>query len=190
MYKRSFVILTVLTLVGAAWARAQQADAIKTRVLNATFSGDVSSPVAGACAVAGYPAICPSGAENCSCITMDAAKVTGNLAGNGTAVVNITVDSGSSTSAVSGATCQPGFGEADLTTIVGKGKNKTTKTESINLLLALCDSLNGRSPAPVMGGFGIAASPAPSPAASGWGTVEGSQNGSKMTLKLKGSITQ
>jgi hypothetical protein len=121
---------------------------------------------------------------------MNAAKVRGSLAGNGTAVVNFTVDSGSATSSVSGSTCQPAFGEADLTTTVGKGKNKTTKSESINLLAALCDSKNGRSPATLTGGWGIAASPAPSPAASGWGTLDGTQTGTKIDMKLNGTVTQ
>jgi hypothetical protein len=190
MYKRALVMITVLIAVGVAWARAQQADAVTTKILNGTITGMISGPVAGVCSDTGYSAICPSGLANCSCFTINAAKVSGSLAGNGIGVVRFTIDSGSSTSAVSGATCQPAFGEADLTTTVGKGKNKTTKTESLNLLAALCDKLNGRSPDTITGGFGIAASPAPSPVASGWGTLEGSMKGSNMTLKLKGSITQ
>jgi hypothetical protein len=121
---------------------------------------------------------------------MNAAKVRGSLAGNGVAVVNFTLDSGSLTSPVTGSTCQPAFGQADLTTTVGRGANKTVKMESINLLAALCDSKNGRSPATLTGGWGIAASPAPSPGASGWGTLDGAQTNTKITMKLNGTVTQ
>ena len=190
MYKRTLVIMTVLIAVGSAWARAQQADAITTKVRNGTITGTISGPVAGPCSVTGYSAICPSGPLNCSCLTINAAKVSGSLAGNGVGTVHLTIDSGSSTSAVSGSTCQPAFGDADLTTTVGTGKNKTVKTETVNLLTALCDKVTGASPDTLSGGFGIAASPAPSPAASGWGTLDGTMKGSKVTLKLKGSITQ
>lgn len=194
MYRRALVVITVVILVGAAWARAQESDALATRIQNATISGAFSGPVAGVCTPVpdtGYPDICPSGPSNCSCITMNAAKVKGSLAGDGVAVVNFTVDSGSATSSVSGSTCQPAFGQADLTTTVGKGKNKNIKTESINLLAALCDSKNGRSPATLTGGWGIAASPAPSPlGASGWGTLSGTQTNTKITLKFNGTVTQ
>jgi hypothetical protein len=189
MYKRAFVIVVVLIAVGAAWARAQQADAVSTRIQNGIISGTLSAPVAGPCSITGYSAICPSG-TNCSCITINAAKVKGSLAGNGIGVVRMTVDGGSATSAISGSTCQPVFGVADLTTTIGRGKNKTTKTETLNLQAALCDKLNNRSHGTLDGGFGIASSPAPSPTASGWGTLDGTMTDTKMTLKLKGSITQ
>jgi len=191
MYRRALVVITVVILMGAAWVRAQEADAVGTRIQNATISGDFSGPVAGVCTpvpATGYTALCPTGP--CSCITMNAAKVTGSLAGKGFAVVNLTLDGGSLTSPVTGATCQPAFGQADITTTVGRGANKTVKTESINLLAALCDSKNGRSPSTLTGGWGIAASPAPSPAASGWGTLAGTQTGSKIRLQLQGAVTQ
>jgi hypothetical protein len=190
MYRRALVVVTVVILMGAAWVRAQEADAVGTRIQNATISGDFTTSGVTCTPVpdTGYPDICPSG--TCSCITMSAAKVTGSMAGKGFAVVNFTVDGNSATSSVSGATCQPAFGQADITTTVGRGANKTVKTESINLLAALCDSKNGRSPSTLTGGWGIAASPAPSPAASGWGTLAGTQTGSKIRLQLQGAVTQ
>lgn len=191
MYRRAVVVITVVILVGAAWARAQEADVVSTRIESGTISGTFSTPVSGPCTpspATGYTAICPS--KNCFCITMNAAKVRGSLAGKGVAVVNFTIDGDSGTSPITGSTCQPAFGQADLTTTVGKGVNETVKVESINLLTALCDSKNGRSPATLTGGWGIAASPAPSPAASGWGTVEGTQTSNKITLKLKGTVSE
>jgi hypothetical protein len=189
MYRRALIIGGVVIAVAAGLVAAQEADVAKTRVLSGTISGAISSPVAGVCSSVGFTAICPS-TTLCSCVTMAAAKVTGNLAGKGVAIVKITLDSGTATSAIAGSTCQAGFGEADLTTTVGSGKNKFVKTEALNLLLSVCNKLNQGRPNEIVGGFGIASAPAPSPSASGWGTVEGTEKSSNATLKLKGSITQ
>ncbi len=190
MYKRVLIIGGVVVALAAGLVLAQEGDAVKTKVLSGTITGAISSPVAGACSVLGFTAICPSGPANCSCVTMAAAKVTGNLAGKGVGVVNITVDSGTATSGIGGSTCQAGFGVASLTTTLGAGKNKFVKTESLNLLLSLCSNITPNGTNAIVGGFGIAAAPAPSPSASGWGTVDGSQRASDVVLKLKGSITQ
>jgi len=190
MYKRVLIIGGVVIALAAGLVLAQEGDAVKTKVLNGTIRGPISSPVAGACSSVGFTAICPSGAANCSCVTMAASKVTGNLAGKGVGIVNITLDSGTATSAIPGSTCLAGFGEADLTTTLGAGKNKFVKTETLNLLLSVCNKLTANSPTAMVGGFGIAAVPAPSPSASGWGTVDGSIKNSNAVLKLKGSITQ
>jgi hypothetical protein len=188
MYKRTFVIIAVIIAL-AVRARAQQANAVNTKIQNGTISGTLSSQVAGPCSMTGYSAICPS-VTNCSCITINSAKVSGSLAGNGIGVVRMTVDGGIATSAFLGSTCQPVFGVADLTTTIGRGANKTTKTETLNLQAALCDQLNNKRDGTLDGGFGIASAPAPSPIASGWGTIDGTMTDSKITLKLKGSITQ
>ena len=79
MYKRALVIITFLIAVGAARARAQQADAVTTKILNGTITGTIGGPVAGVCSATGYSAICPSGSANWSCVTINAAKVSGNL---------------------------------------------------------------------------------------------------------------
>lgn len=190
MFKRILIIGGVVVALAAGLVLAQESDAVKTKVLTGTISGAVSSPIAGACSTLGFAAICPSGPSDCSCITIPAAKVTGSLAGKGLGVVNITLDSGVTTSAVTGSTCQAGFGEADLTTALGVGRNKFVKTETLNLLLSVCNKLTPGSPNEIVGGFGIASAPAPSPAASGWGTVDGTIRNSDAVLKLKGSITQ
>jgi hypothetical protein len=187
MYQRALIMVIALAL-GAGLVHAQEADIAKTAVLSGTIKGAVSGPTAGTCAVGGYSAICPSG--TCSCLTIASGRVTGRLAGNGLATVAITEDSGSATSSVSGSTCQPGFGVATLTTSLGTGKNKVVKSETINLNLSVCDAFTNSGTEAFDGGFGIAASPAPTPAASGWGTVDGTQRGTTLTLTLKGSITQ
>ena len=190
MYRRVLIVGGVLVALAAGLVLAQEQDAATTKVLSGTISGLISSPVAGACSTLGFTAICPSGPANCSCVTISAAKVAGNLAGKGVGVVDITIDSGTATSAIAGSTCQAGFGVASLTTTVGSGKNKSVKTEALNLLLSVCDKLTAGSPNEIVGGFGIAAAPAPTPPASGWGTVDGTIKGSNAVLKLKGSITQ
>jgi hypothetical protein len=188
MYQRALIIGVIALALGAGLVHAQEADVAKTAVLSGTIKGAVSGPTAGTCAVGGYSAICPSG--TCSCLTIASGKVTGRLAGTGLATVAITEDSGSATSSVSGSTCQPGFGVATLTTSLGTGKNKVVKSETINLNLSVCDAFTNSGTEAFDGGFGIAASPAPTPAASGWGTVDGTQRGTTLTLTLKGSITQ
>jgi hypothetical protein len=194
MFKRALMIGAVIAALGVGLVRAQDdgndaaSDALRTAVLGGTIKGTVSGPVAGACSSTGYSAVCPSG--TCSCISVNAGTVKGRLAGSGVATVAITLDSGTATSSVSGSTCQPGFGVATLTTTLGTGKNKVVKTESLNMTLSYCDPLRTNSPTSVIGGFGIAAVPAPSPAASGWGTVNGTQKNATLVLKLNGSVTQ
>ncbi len=190
MYKRLLVIGAVTLALGAAWVRAQEADTVKTAMRTAVISGSISSPTAGptangACSSSGYAAICPSG--SCECATMTAAKVTGSLAGTETANVSLTVDKADVTSDVSGATCQPIFGTADIIPLIGK---KSPKTETLNLLGVYCDKATSSQPNTVSGGFGIAASPAPSPAASGWGTMTGQARHGTLKLSLKGPVTE
>ena len=189
MYKRVLIIAAVASALGAAWVHAQEANAVNTAIRNAVISGSLSSPTAGptangACSSTGYAAICPSG--SCQCATMTGAKVTGSLAGTGTANVSITLDLGDPTT-VSGSTCQPIFGAADLTTTTGK--NKGPETETLNLLGVYCDKFISGQPNTVSGGFGIAASPAPSPAATGWGTMTGEAHHGTLKLSLKGLVT-
>jgi hypothetical protein len=195
MFKRALMIGAVIAALGVGLVRAQDgnndasdSDAFRTAVLGGTINGTISGPTAGVCPGSGYQAMCPVGP--CTCVTVDAASVKGRFAGSGVATLAITMDSGLGTSPVSDSTCQPGFGVATLTTTLGAGKNKVVKSETLNLALSICDPLRGNSPTSVIGGFGIAAVPAPSPAASGWGTVNGMQKNTTLTLKLNGSVTQ
>jgi hypothetical protein len=184
MYKRALVIGAVVVALGAGLVMAQEDDALKTAVLAGTIKGTASGPVAGTCASSGYAAVCPSG--TCSCLTV-AGTVTGQLAGKGLASVAITEDGGLSTNST-GSTCVPGFGTATLTTSKGVGKNKVIKSETLNLTVSVCDVI--RNSGDISGGFGISSAPAPSPAAAGWGSVDGFQRNTTVVLNLKGSITQ
>lgn len=196
MYKRVLVIAAVTIAMGAAWVRAQEADAVSTAIRSGVIIGSITaSPTpgagpGGACSASGYAATCPSG--TCECLTITGAKVTGSLAGVGTADLNITLDTVGVTSDLAGDTCEPMFGTADLTTTTGVGKNKTARTETLNLLGAFCDNIGPSLPNTINGGFGIASSPAPSPspAATGWGTLTGTEKHDAVRLNLKGSITQ
>lgn len=188
MYRRVFIIGAVVIGLAVGITRAQEANATKTAVLSSTIDGTAIGPIVGACPAGGYAAICPSSTQ-CSCVTITG-KISGKLAGNGPAVVNITLDSGSATTNILNSTCLPAFGTAVLTTTAGSGKNQTVRNETLNLNLSFCSQITNAASNTFDGGFGIAASPAPSPAANGWGSVNGTQNGSKVKLKLKGSITQ
>jgi hypothetical protein len=89
--------------------------------------------------------------------------------------------------------CNPFFGV--LTDSVGS----TGETKTINLIGTSCKKITGISKNSsgndvgdtLNGGWGIEASPAHSPAVSGWGTVSGSTTSSdNVSIKLMGTVTQ
>jgi hypothetical protein len=184
MYKRVVIIGVVIIGLATALVRAQeQAAASASKNLTATIKGTVPAAVASPCATVGYAAFCPSPVA-CSCLTINGAAVSGSLAGKGTANLLITQETSLATSSVVGQTCTPFFGTADLSTSVGIGKKAVGKKETLNLQGVSCD--NGQ----IAGGFGIAASPVPTPGATGYGTVSGTVKGTALSLVLKGPITQ
>lgn len=152
-------------------------------VLSGIIKGEVTSHVTGACSESGYASICPSGSAGCSCLIISG-TIRGGFAGNGTATLNLTLDGGSATNNAK-LTCRPSFGTATLVTTIGP--NGIAKTESLNLSTTLCDTLDG---AKILGGFGVAGTPPPSPAANGWGIAEGTEIGTQVELRLTGPIVQ
>jgi hypothetical protein len=90
--------------------------------------------------------------------------------------------------------CNPFYGV--LTDSVGS----TGETKTINLLGTACKRVTGISKNTqsgkdggdaLNGGWGIEASPAPSPSASGWGTLSGSTTSTdNVSIKLMGTVTQ
>jgi hypothetical protein len=184
MYKRILIFGVVIIGLASALVRAQDnAAASATKNLTANIKGTVPSAVASPCATAGYAAFCPSPVA-CTCLTINGATVSGSLAGKGTANLLLTEETSLATSAVVGQTCTPFFGTADLSTSQGTGKKAVGKKETLNLQGVSCD--NGQ----IAGGFGIAASPVPTPGATGFGIVTGTVKGSSLSLQLKGPITQ
>jgi hypothetical protein len=180
MYKRVLIFGVVIIGLATAVVRAQDYAAVATsKNLTANIKGTAAAPVASPCATVGYAAFCPSPVV-CSCLKITGASVSGSLAGKGTANLLLTQETSLATTNVAGGTCTPFFGTAALTTML----NKASKTETLNLQGVSCDG------GAFAGGFGIAPSPVPSPAAAGWGALFGSTKGGVVSLQLKGSITQ
>jgi hypothetical protein len=175
MCKRLSVIIAVIVAMGTVWIQARDAVAAKAATLTAVISASsVPSPVAGTCANSGYAAVCPGG--TCGCVSIPNATVTGNL-GKGTVDLELTEDAALATTS-DPVTCTPFFGTATIT--VPAIKKNPGNSETLNLVGAYCGTQG------ISGGFGVAASPAPSPALTGFGSMSGtvsSKNALKITLR-------
>jgi hypothetical protein len=149
-------LAAALFALGATQARAATTE---VRWAQITGTGILANPSA-ECSEAGYDEQCPSG--TCECVTVTGATVTGvagqvfTIAGTGTANLFLTFDTGASTMTGGVAACTPFFAIAQLTT-TRKGK---AVTETLNLVGVNCLPVTGTDN-PVIGGFGIAKSPAP-----------------------------
>jgi hypothetical protein len=109
------------------------------------------------------------------------------IAGTGTANLFLTFDTGASTMTGGVAACTPFFAIAQLTT-TRKGK---AVTETLNLVGVNCLPVTGTDN-PVIGGFGIAKSPAPVNGGVGFGKVLGffDIGTGSLSLTLHGPVTQ
>jgi hypothetical protein len=191
--KRALVsgfVVVLFLVVAVVQMRAQdQADVTETAVRTAVISGPEGTVTAGACRPTGYSAICPS-TDGCLCIKIPGAKLRGNLAGVGTADVEITEDQLSATAFnLNGATCIPLFGVAKLT------NKRTLAVQDVNILAARCFQFTPRAPDQIRGGFGLGSGPVPSgPTGTtipGWGIMTGTinRNTGLWVLRLRGPIT-
>jgi hypothetical protein len=175
---------SVVFIAGVATAAKTSGPKAAMRAANITGASGTPATgpgLGGACATTGYDAFCPSG--TCQCLTISSAKVTGSMAGTGTADLQVTEDTGAATTSVSGASCTPFFAVATLTTTLAK----TALTETLNFGGMSCDQFTSKGKSAIQGGFGIGTA---SNSATGWGTVVGTSNQSSVTLHLKGLVTQ
>jgi hypothetical protein len=165
-----------------------------TKTLSATVSGTTSLPVAGACSDPNPPGYSNQCAEGpCFCYTAtaaggNAAKVSGGLAGKGTADVYVTADTGNVVPTTGlPHYCDPIYGQMELTTTF----KKAAQAETISLLATSCHHPAGQKGKPdtTTGGFGIESA---TNGAVGWGTFSGTFDPNTNAFKfiLKGSITQ
>jgi hypothetical protein len=154
--------------------------------------GTASEPAAGACTEAGYANQCPGG--QCDCVEVLDATVSNvsrkpSLAGTGKANLFLTFDNGAEMPSHVGD-CTPFLGIAQLNT-TSRGK---PVTETLNLVGVNCDALETSPNQPVLGGFGVAQKPAPSPGSKGFGEIRGFLNGRNtggpVSFTLHGPITQ
>jgi hypothetical protein len=164
-----------------------QALAATTAQRFATITGTATGAATNQCDQ-GYSNQCPT--SSCTCVQIPGAvvgKVPGQLsiAGSGTANVFLTLDNGAATPSAIG-NCTPFFGVAELTTTRG-GK---PSSETLNLTGVLCAPLTTAN-RPILGGFGISASPKPTNGGKGFGKFAGTMSPSSVvSLTLHGPITE
>jgi hypothetical protein len=174
------------TALWFAWG-ATQVLAVTTEIRYATITGTASAPSVGQC-TKGYSNQCPT--SSCTCVQVPGAtvgKVTGQPAidGTGTANLFLTLDNGAKTVSASGD-CTPFFGVVKLfTSRAGKASSET-----LNLNGVSCTPLTTAN-SPLLGGFGISASPAPVNGGTGWGKFSGFLDPhGRVSLTFHGPITE
>jgi len=134
-------------------------------------TGTASAPSVGACSGATFAANCPtapSTAENCACVQVPNATVTGAAIGKGTANLSFDEDAGDgdgTDGSITPSNCEPVFGYGVFT------DSKTAAQATVNIVGTLC----GTS---LSGGYSVAFG------GTAWGTVSGTVGG-KVTLSFK-----
>ena len=183
--KRFAAGLTVLLFV----LGATQARAVTSKIRWATITGTATTlSTTSACTGEGYASRCPT--ASCTCVEVLSAvvgRVTGQPAidGTGTADLFLTFDDGLATASAAGD-CTPFFGIASLTTT----RNGKASSETLNLNGVNCSPIT-TAHSPILGGFGIAASPVPVNGGKGYGKVSGFLDPSgSLSLTLHGLITE
>jgi hypothetical protein len=206
---RYLTFFCVMLFVVTGLALAAPGPSSSTRTLNINGTGSPASPNAvntatGACNFSAWVDRCSG--TNCNCVQVIPSTAGGSMDKGKQTVSNFFVttdqDINPADNSLVGAPngrCNPFFGV--LTDAVGS----TGETKTINLLGTTCKKVTGISKTntsgnnvgdTLQGGWGITASPAPSPSASGWGTLTGSTTKnqgdltSKVTIKLMGTVTQ
>jgi hypothetical protein len=193
--------LLTLASVGVACAASGPGTKAVTAIIRGTgavaSSGDIDVTT-GACNVTAWVDTCPSG--NCTCVTLSSPVVVGNRK---LTVSNVffTIDNGvnpATEPAQAGGPdprCNLALGTMDLAATNG------SSSETLNIIGTTCKHVIGistKNPTGthdqdlLSGGWGISADPAPSPAASGWGTMTGTDvtKTSLVTLKFSGWVSQ
>lgn len=183
----------MLALCGTqAWARRARN---RSEIIRATIpiSSPAPTPACSSPTSGGYAAICPSDptGATCGCYDITTGTAKGDMVGNGSAAILFTVDPASATasSTSTSTNCVPVFGTITTITPSGRGRNRTSVTNVININGSLCMGLSGRGIGSMNGGFGIATS-GNSPALSGFGSVIGTiDRRGLMVLKLTGPVS-
>ena len=176
-----------------------------TRTLNIKGTGATAAPSAvdttsGACNISPWVHVCSG--TNCTCVEVTVSNASGSMDKGKQTVSNFFVtadgDINPATAPDSsniGPSCNPLRGV--LTDTVAS----TGETKTINLLATSCKKITGISSGnpsgnhvgdTFSGGWGIEASPAPSPAASGWGTLSGTttKTTGAVSFKLSGLVNE
>lgn len=190
MKKRVFVVTIMLLAAGAMQAGAQDATTgPKTKTLTAKITGTATLESSSQQCDAGsgdYADKCPVGP--CQCFSVTGAKVTGSMAGKGTADLVLSDDTGQVvTDPVSTHGCSLVYGIVNFNNTTLK---KVPLTEKVDVLGTTCHHTKSGKPDTEAGGFAIEAGASNN--ASGWGTYTGTFDPSTFAVSLKtsGSITQ
>jgi hypothetical protein len=201
---RYLTLFSLLLLVCADLAIAAPIST-HTRTLNINGTSASPAPTAvnsttGACNVSPWVDHCTG--TNCSCIQVIPSSAGGSMDKGAQTVSDFFVTTDDDVNPAQNAPigevdgkCAPFF--AVLTDTVAS----TGETKTLNLIGTSCKKITGisnKNPSgnhvgdSLNGAWGIASSPAPTPAASGWGTLTGtttkSSNG--VSIKLTGAVTQ
>lgn len=202
MYNFAFALLAAAILSTAPALAAGTSTHTRTLNLKGTGQNDPSHAGAdGQCNV-GYANQCPSG--NCECVKITVTSATGNLNKGSMKVSNffVTGDHGlnpGTEPAVDGGPdpdCRPFFGVLTVTS--------ASESKALNVVGTSCKHVTGVSSKQprgnhdkdmLSGGWGISNNPAPSPDASGWGTLTGQVTNVKsatptISVKLSGTVTE
>jgi len=211
----SAVFVAVFLFAGSAFAASNpditSGPKTSTRTLNVTGigaaagGGFVDNANGGACNVDPWVDQCSSTAPGtCSCIEITVSKASGSMEKGTQTVSNLFITADENVNPATEPTVTPGpdpkcsLFRGILTDTV----SSTSETKTLNLLGVSCKKVIGISASnpqgnhvgdTIVGGWGISSSPSdPTPPASGWGTLSGSdvKTTGAVSLKLSGLVTQ
>jgi hypothetical protein len=154
------------------------------------IKGALSSPSAGVCA-SGYAAQCASG----NCFTIVPAgpiKVSGTFGKGTVTAMCVTLDVGNNVSeADTTDTCAPIFGVMTIEVSVTKQHVITVTDTASNITGAFCHHQANANNSMIEAGWAIDGADSTDTAATGWGTITGTNNKNTgvMLLNMKGSLT-
>ncbi|HUY20357.1 MAG TPA: hypothetical protein VMV15_14145 [Candidatus Binataceae bacterium] len=166
------------------------ATGVQAKNVSVQIKGAVSSPSTGVCAT-GYAAQCASG--NCyTIVPAGPIKVSGTFGKGTVTAMCVTLDVGNNVSeADTNDTCGPIFGDLLIEVSVTK-KHVTTVTDTAaNITGAFCHHQANANNSMIEAGWAIDGADSTDTAATGWGTITGTNNKKTgvMLLNMKGSLT-
>ncbi len=205
----SAVVVAVMLFAGVALAALApniipSGPKTHTRTLNikgvgAPDPGDADA--SGACNVDPWVDQCSG--TNCTCLSLAVSKASGSMDKGhqtvGTVYITVDQDVNPATESAVGNGPNPGcspFLGILTDTVASTGETKTLNLFGVSCKKVIAVSKNNPSGKHVgdtiVGGWGISGDNPPSPDASGWGTLSGTEinNGGAVSLKLKGLVTE
>jgi hypothetical protein len=194
---RRFVpVVCAILFVGAASVFAASGPSTKNVTLNFKGTGTVVNPTAQC--TTGFSNVCPSG--TCQCVEVTGATVTGNVKALTVSDFFVTIDTGTNLAdapspdmSEPNQKCNPIFGSVTV--------SNSEFDATLNIAGVSCKhfvGISSKNPSGTHdkdilgGGWGISASPAPSPGASGGGLLTGTvtQSSQAVAIKMSGQVSR